>query len=372
MDPAHVWMMEDPAVATPAAVVDLSTAEDNHAAAQEALGPDGAVLRPHFKAHKTTALLSQQIEQPESRACAQTAWEAVVLAGAGVKDVFVTNQVVDPVSLKQLADAAAMASVTVVVDDPAHIELLGEVVAHHQLELAVAVEIDVGLGRCGVPADSPELSRLTGRILATPGLQFVGIQAYEGHAAGQADPDRRGRLVREAAHLAEAAASVVGGAVGDRPMLVGGGSTGTIQDVVASGTWSEVQAGSYLLMDATYGAFGDLPFRQALFLVTTVVHSSRDRMVVDAGLKSVAIDRGLPQPVTTGLATTRISDEHAVIECHENPPLPVGSRLLLVPGHVDPTLNLHPTLWLGSDDTSPTAVPIDGRRRHEGDPQTFT
>lgn len=351
-------------VGTPALVIDVDTATTNHRRLAESASR--LALRPHFKAHKTTALLRLQPVAP-SAVCTQTAAEALVCARAGVEDVLITNQVVDGRGLDAAVEAARHASVSALADDAAHVELLGAAARRAGVEVGVAVEIDVGMRRCGLDPGSDALPALVELILATDGLRFIGLQAYEGHAAGIADPGRRQDAVAASGELIASALDRLDGAT-DVPW-VGGGSTATTALTDRLGPWTETQAGSYLLMDGAYGAMADLPFDHALFLLVTVLHRSPGRLVVDAGLKSVAVDRGAPVPVGAGMSITRVSDEHAVIDLADGAVAPpIGTRLLLIPGHVDPTMNLHPSVALvrgALGDERPElldVVPVDGRR----------
>jgi D-serine deaminase-like pyridoxal phosphate-dependent protein len=142
--------------------------------------------------------------------------------------------------------------------------------------------------------------------------------------------------------------------------VVGGGSTGTLPYLRDYGLWNDIQAGSYLLMDGFYSAFPDVPFEPALFALATVIHRSQSRIVLDGGLKQLSVDRGMPTWLGDPAAAVRLSDEHTVIRDSAADLPDVGQRTLLQPRHIDPTINLHPTLWLYEGaDVRPVAV--DGR-----------
>jgi D-serine deaminase-like pyridoxal phosphate-dependent protein len=343
-------------VPTPALLVDRAAAERNIARAVAAL-PRGVALRPHFKAHKCTRLLELQLAAGGcvGVTCA-TAYEAEVVATRfpGL-DVLVANETVDPHALAALARASGRARVTACVDDPRHVELL----ADPRARLEVLVEVDVGQRRCGVePGGAVALAEL---VDATPGLTLRGLQGYEGHAVLLADRAERAKAVDHAAHLLAAERD----ALRDRGLrcdVVSGGGTGTLDLAAAAGVLTEIQAGSYVLMDASYGGLG-LPFERALVCRSTVISRSRERVVLDAGLKALSAEYGLPRPAEPGaLEVLSLADEHATARVPADSTLAVGDPVLLVPAHVDPTVNLHPALFAVGEDAV-ERWPVDARRQ---------
>ncbi len=337
-------------VATPALVVDVAAADANVAAA--AGGP--APLRPHFKAHKCTTLLRRQVERDgrvTGVTCA-TAHEAEVLAAAGFDDVLVANEVADASALAALARAGARARVTVAVDHPAHVALL--VAAGARVE--VLVEVDVGQGRCGLPPGGDEVVALARAVDAAPGLTLRGLQGYEGHAVLLEDRAERAGHVERAGALLRAEQARLREAGLPCP-LVSGGGTGTA-DLSAL---DEVQAGSYVLMDTSYARLG-LPFGPALACRSTVVSRRGDRAVLDAGLKALSAEYGMPTALVDGARVASLADEHATLALPAAAPLAVGDAVLLLPAHVDPAVNLHSTLHAVHPDGAVDAWAVDGRR----------
>ena len=345
-------------VPTPALIVDLAKAKANHARALAML-PAQARLRPHFKAHKCTALAQLQMGDGVSGVCCQTTWEAAALVKAGFKDVIVTNQVVDPAAVRQLLDAARSARLGVLVDDLGQVHRLARATVEAGVDLDVLVEVDIGMRRCGVLPDSAELLDLVRAIAQGPRLRFRGIQAYEGHVTGLADLAARRAALDTAAGLLRQAIDRVT-AAGFAVELVGGGSTATLPYLREHGLWNDIQGGSYLLMDGFYSAFSDLPFEPALYALATVIHRSPNRIVLDGGLKQFSVDRGMPAWLGDPAATVRLSDEHCSIRETKATLPAVGERTLLQPRHIDPTINLHPTLWL-QDGAEIRPVAVDGR-----------
>lgn len=345
-------------VPTPALVVDVAAAGRNHATALSLLGDD-QWLRPHFKAHKTTALAAMQGGERVRGICCQTSAEALVLAKAGFDDIMVTNQIVDAFALDELAAAARLATVSALVDDAAHVGLLEQAARKAGRGIGALIEIELGMNRCGVDPDGQGLIELAAMIRRSPELTLDGIQAYDGHVAGVADPrDRRSRAEASAATTRRAADRLRD--AGHEARIVAGCSTAHMPFVAELGVWTDIQAGSYLLMDGAYGSYGDLPFEPALWLEATVIHASAGRFVLDGGLKHLAVDRGPPQWTGDMHAVTRLSDEHCVVAAPASG-LSVGHRTRLLPRHVDPTVNLHQALWLvHAEEVKPVAV--DGRR----------
>ena len=342
-------------VPTPALIVDVAMARRNHALAIGLLQP-GQILRPHFKAHKSTALLAVQ---GMSAVCCQTSWEAVALADAGVADIMVTNQIVDAKALDELAFAAGRARVSALVDDLAHVAALDAAAVRAGVTIGAIVEIDTGMRRCGVPADGDALVAIATAIGEARAIRFAGLQAYDGQIAAVADPLAR----REgAARTATTAAIAVDRlrSEGIAVDMVAGGSTGHMPFLNELGLWTDIQAGSYLLMDGVYAGYEDLAFGRALFALATVIHRSPDRIVLDAGLKQLAVDRGSPSWIDDPSAALRLSDEHTVVTTADSTSLRVGDRTWILPRHVDPTINLNPALWLWDSNSAFPAM-VDGR-----------
>ena len=210
-----------------------------------------------------------------------TAWEAEVAARAGLHDdILVANEVADPGGLESLRRAAAHARITVAIDSPRHVALL------RGIECAVLIEIDVGQQRCGLdPADEAAIVALAERVQATPGLTFRGLQGYEGHAVLLPERPSREEQVARAAAILNRLRTVLD------CELVSGGGTGTYD---LSTHLDEIQAGSYVLMDASYDKLG-LPFELALACRTTIVSRHGTRAVCDAGLKALSAEYGLPR-----------------------------------------------------------------------------
>jgi D-serine deaminase-like pyridoxal phosphate-dependent protein len=356
---------------TPCLLVDLAAADRNIAAATRLLRGTGVRLRPHFKAHKCTELMRRQLraEGCHGVTC-QTAGEAVALAAAGFTDILVANEVADQSALDMLGLAAKSARITVAADCLEHVRWLDRAAAAAEVTLDVLVELDVGAGRCGLPARSPDLVPLASAIAEAGRLRLAGVQAYAGHAVHAEGPQLRRTLCSQVEHQVGAELERLYQAGLSCPVVSGHG-TGTLEALAPGTIYTEAQAGSYVLLDAVYHRLG-LGFELALYCVTTVISRSEPaRAVVDAGLKALAVDDGLPVPAEPGLRVVSLSDEHARLAVAPGAGYAVGDKMFLIPSHVDPTVNLHDALFV-YDGEALQRWPVDGRRVTElADRQEF-
>ena len=326
---------------TPAPLVDAAILAANLARMAQAW--PGQRLRPHVKAHKCTELARQQRASghPGFTCATIREVEGMVAAGLG-QDLLLANEVLDASRLGALVTAGAR--VTVAVDSPATVR------AAQQAGLReVLIDVNVGLPRCGCsPGDAGSLAELA----RGAGLEVRGVMGYEGHAVLVSDRADRARKVARSMALLEQAHDAVGG-----PVRSAGG-TGT-WDLNDSAT--ELQAGSYALMDTAYTAIG-VPFGQALTILATVISVNPDGWAVaDCGLKALGMDHGNPS-LSDGSAVWFCSDEHIVFSPPDGQPLPaVGDRVRVLPAHVDPTMAYHERLYLVEGDRVLEAWPVDLR-----------
>jgi 3-hydroxy-D-aspartate aldolase len=270
------------------------------------------------------------------------------MVAGGVGDVLVSNEVVGRGKLERLAALAREAKIAVCVDDAANAAALGDAAMARGITLDVLVEINVGGNRCGIDPGAPALA-LAERVAATPGLNLRGLQAYHGSAQHLRGYEERQAAIAAAIAKVVATADLLKGR-GLACEVVAGAGTGSYAFEGASGVYTELQAGSYVFMDADYarnlGADGSPvhEFEHALFVYATVMSTpSRERAVLDAGLKAFSVDSGMPRLFERSDAEyVRASDEHGILRLAEsNQPLAIGDKLRLVPGHCDPTVNLY-------------------------------
>ena len=334
-------------VETPALLVDLDAFEANLRTMADRIAASGLRFRPHAKTHKCAAVAKRQMALGAVGVCCQKVSEAAALVQAGVPDVLVSNEVIDPPKLDRVARLAREARVSICVDSVQGTRALAEACRRNGVRMDVLVEIDVGGNRCGVLPGEPALA-LAEVVMTAPELRYAGLQAYHGRA----------QHVRDWRERQAAIAAVAAGAASTRDLLakhgittetITGGGTGSYTFEMASGVFTEVQAGSYVYMDADYGRNLDeqgemrSPFRQSLFIWTQVMSApGRGLGVVDAGLKAMSFDSGMPLVWgEQGMAYTRASDEHGVIDEKAGRALRLGEKLRLVPGHCDPAVALY-------------------------------
>jgi 3-hydroxy-D-aspartate aldolase len=342
--------MSEADIQTPCLVLDLDALERNIVKMGDYARAHGMRHRVHGKMHKSVdvALLQERLGGSVG-VCCQKVSEAEVFARGGIKDVLVSNQVRDPAKIDRLARLPKLGCRTIVcVDMPDNVADLSAAAVRHGATIECLVEIDCGAGRCGVRT-TPEVLDLARSIAAAPGLKFSGIQAYQGAMQHlDAYADRKARIDLAVAQVKDAVDALR--AEGLACDIVGGGGTGSYQFESASGVYNELQCGSYAFMDADYGRILDKDgkridqgeWENALFLLTSVMsHAKPDKAIVDAGLKAQSVDSGLP--VVFGRSDVRYvkcSDEHGVVE-DPGSVLKVNDKLRLVPGHCDPTCNVH-------------------------------
>ncbi len=324
---------------TPALLIDADAFEHNLSVMSNAL--PGARLRPHVKAHKCTGIARRQAEVGHRTFTAATIREIEVLAAAGLgDDLLLANEVVDARRLGAAADAHG-ARITVAVDSEATIDAAADGGVRE-----VLVDVNVGLPRCGCP---PEDAGRLADAARRRGLEVRGVMGYEGHVVGLTDRAERTQKVGEAMTLLVRAAELVAADEG----VISTGGTGTYD----LNTWgTEIQAGSYALMDTAYGQL-DMPFRQALTVLATVVSVSEKFAVADCGLKALGMDHGLPT-MEAGKVWF-CSDEHVTFA--PDAAVAVGKRVSVVPAHVDPTVAYHEVFHVVSEGRVLDTWPIDMR-----------
>lgn len=342
--------MDEAQIQTPCLVLDLDALERNIKKMGDWAKAHGVRHRVHGKMHKSVdvALLQERLGG-SCGVCCQKVSEAEAFVRGGIKDVLVSNQVRQTEKIDRLARLPKLGARTICcVDDLANVAELAQAAMRHGTQIECLVEIDCGAGRCGV-STAPAVVEIATAIEAAQGLKFSGLQAYQGamqHIKTYAD--RKAKVDVVVAQVTEAVA-----ALRERGLMcdiVGGGGTGSYPFEGRSGVFNELQCGSYAFMDADYGRVLDADgeridqgeWENALFLLTSVMsHAKPDKAIVDAGLKAQSVDSGLP--VIFGRADleyVECSDEHGKIADPDGV-LKINDKLKLVPGHCDPTCNLH-------------------------------
>jgi D-serine deaminase-like pyridoxal phosphate-dependent protein len=366
------WMPAAPGdrlqdVDTPALILDLDRFESNLERMRAAAAGYNVRLRPHAKSHKCVEIARRQMAAGAVGICCQKIGEAEVFLARDFGDVLITNEVVGERKMHRLAQLAwrfPNARIGVCVDNADAARRLGALCVAQESRLDVYVDLDVGQNRSGV-ATAAEVVEVARAVVACPRFTFMGIHAYAGSAQHRRGvPERRAAVEAAARKAAEARAAL---RAADLPCeVITGGGTGTFIYEASSQIFSEIQPGSYVLMDADYARNehdASAPqFEHALFILATVMSKRGDRATLDAGLKAFSTDSGLPAPTFTGWQVWSVSDEHTVLHrIGEGPSIKLGDKALLIPGHCDPTVNLHDWIVAVRKGKVEAVWPIDAR-----------
>jgi D-serine deaminase-like pyridoxal phosphate-dependent protein len=331
---------------TPALVIDLDAMERNLATMATFAVQHGVKLRPHAKMHKSATLAKLQMAHGAVGVCVQKTSEAEALAALGVNNIYISNEVVSPFKLKRVVALARElealgGQLAISVDSLEGLQRLAKAVHGQHCLIRVFIEIDVGHGRCGLAPGDAAVPLAT-EMVRHAALQFGGLQAYHGRAQHfRTVAERHAGIAQVISHVQATKAALQ--AAGFEVPLVTGAGTGTFSLEAASGVYGELQAGSYLFMDRDYASNERDPaqpsFEHALFVKSQVMSVCADHAVVDAGHKSHAIDSGLPAVHGLALDYANGGDEHGILRGAVLPA--IGETVWLIPGHCDPTVNLH-------------------------------
>jgi D-serine deaminase-like pyridoxal phosphate-dependent protein len=352
-------------VDTPALLLDLDAFERNLRTMTGAVRPLGVRLRPHAKSHKCAEIAKRQIAAGAVGVCVQKTAEAEALVAGGVQDVLIANEVVGRGKLDRVAQLGKRAQIGVCVDDAGIVADLDDAARAAGVRLDVYVEVNVGANRCGVEPGEPAL-RLAQIVSVSGNLRLAGLQAYHGAAQHLRAVGERQRAIAQAVEKAKRTRTLIENE-GIGCVIVTGAGTGTFLYEGASGVYNELQPGSYVFMDADYnrnGWDGFPRFEQSLFLWATAMSvPSPERVVLDVGLKAHSFDSGNPVVVGwPGVEYARPSDEHGVLTVAPGARAPrLGDKLRLVPGHCDPTVNLHDWLVCYRGDRIEAVWPVTAR-----------
>ena len=329
---------------TPALLIDLDKMEANIETMANYFSTVTAELRPHVKTHKTPIIAHKQIAAGAIGVTCAKLGEAEAVIHAGIRDVLIANQVVGAQKIARLINLAKHSEIMVAVDNAENVQAISEAAAAKGATVRMLVEVNIGMDRCGVEPGKPALE-LAEQIHRSPNIVFEGLMGYEGHTVAKPDRSERDTNTREAMQRLVAAKHYLekhSVAVS----IMSGGGTGTFNITGSIPEMTEVQAGSYVLMDSTYRnveGVGD-HFDCALSVLATVVsRPNPNRVIVDTGLKVLAKEFGIPQPVgVNGVEMTGLSEEHGKMQVSEtNVSLKPGDKLEILPTHCCTTVNLH-------------------------------
>lgn len=330
---------------TPCLVIDLDIVDKNIKEMMRRVKKSGITIRPHLKTAKSPGFARKLIEEGASGICVAKVSEAEIMMEAGVDDILITTEIVGEPKVRRLLGLATRnPKLRIVIDSERGAEQIGEKVKELGHPLLVLIDINVGQDRCGVETKEEALS-LANRIKSYKNLQIIGVQGYEGHLQMLADEQQRKQLCHQSMNkLVEAAELLKKNGFDIQTVTTGG--TGTFEYCAEIKGITEVQAGSFIFMDLAYSNSGRKGFEQALHVLSTVISKPlANRAVVDAGMKSLSTDSGNAKPHSKHgeMSYRPAGDEHGILEPQNGSglKLEIGDKILLVPSHIDTTVNLH-------------------------------
>ena len=327
---------------TPALLIDLDAMEDNLTRVSDFYGSNRLKFRPHFKNHCVLALAERQVASGAIGITVARVRHAEALVKRGISSILVANEVVDDSSLRRLIELCRRAEIILSVDDAENIARIARLGGDLRPKINVVIDLEVGLGRCGAP---PEQALVLARQARDAGLRVRGLMGYEGHLQKMPESDETRLLRGEVAALLNRSRLMLE-EDGIPVDIVTLGGTGTYKAYVDYPGITEIQVGSYLLMDTFYEPFAR-DFQLGLTVLSRVISSHGDHLVLDAGLKAVSSERGMPTlKGISGLRVKALHAEHAVVEI-EDPNVHVRTNDLveLWVHYSDATAHLHRSLY---------------------------
>ncbi|MBA2284733.1 MAG: alanine racemase [Ktedonobacteraceae bacterium] len=344
---------------TPALILDLPIARSNIHTMAEYMRGVPAKLRPHIKVHKSPELARMQMEAGECLGMTTaTVWEAVLMVRGGIDDVLVANAIVGPQKVRTIAELAREAHILVAIDNARNAEDLSNAALQAGSVLGVLIDLDVGMARCGVRSKEEAL-RLAEHTSKLRGLHLEGMMGYEGHCMLEPDADLRVRKAHAAMdYLVETVDFLA--QHGFESKIISGGGTGTYNITGAHPRVTELQAGSYVVMDAFHAQL--IPgFPPALTVLGTVISRHGSRVILDTGRKTVGNELGLPRLKDVAASTAAIAEEHLLIDVESGNTLKVGDKAEVISGYGPTTVNLHDVYYVVEQDVVTDIWPIRAR-----------
>jgi D-serine deaminase-like pyridoxal phosphate-dependent protein len=380
---------------TPCLVVDEEVLQANIQALQTFISGLGLKLRPHAKSHKCPDLAKHQLAAGAVGICCQKVSEAEAFAAQGIGGILIANEVVGSAKLQRLVrlhrrcidlngqlivcvdSLEAAARMNQALEQAADDQGVAKAKSIAIAPLSIYLEINVGQNRCGIAPGGAAADLAKAIHEQMPRLCLIGLQAYHGAAQHMRTLEQRAAVVEEVCNKVRQTLQAFEAQGLKRPEVISGGGSGSVGLDARTGLFTELQAGSYVFMDVDYmrnqwDCTIDLNFSQSLFVLTTVMsQTSSDRAVVDAGLKALSVDSGLPElKDAPGLTYEKANDEHGLIQCrHSEPRLTLepesllGKKLWLIPGHCDPTVNLYDELVVVREGQVVNTWPVLARGR---------
>ena len=347
---------------TPTLLVDLDLMDTNIARMMKFLKSRRTKLRAHTKVHRIPFIAYKQLRAGAIGICCQKVSEAQVMVAAGVKDVIVTNEIVTPQKIKRLVTLAKSAKVTVPVDNGSNAELISRTATEANVEVGVLVDVHMGSQRCGVEPGEPAV-KLARSISGLRGLRLEGLMGFEGHLSWiEPREKRRAEVEKIEAFLVQTKTLIENSGI--HVGNISAGSTGTYDVTTNNPEITELQAGTYVLMDGEY--YKHVPeFECALTVLATVISRPDDgRAITDAGLMSINTALGNPQvKKRDDLEVRELHAENTVLRTRSQSKVAIGDKIELIPSYLDATMNSHrqvyatrggrvESIWNTSRDTS--------------------
>jgi len=350
------------ALDSPQLLIDLDVLDSNLDRMRQQLRGRSVVLRVHFKSLKCGGLARYLVERGVKHFLCAKLNEAEILADVGLRDIFIGNQIVGERKLRRLAKLASRAMVGVCVDDGDNINQMSRAAVEQGVQIGVLVEVNIGMNRCGVEPGEAALE-LARHAHSSPGLHFVGLQGYDGHLQLLADAGERRAKSMEAAQRLVVTRRMIE-AAGIPVEVVTGAGTGTGEWVGAEPGITEIQPGSFLLMDSAYHAVRP-EFGCSLSVLATVISRSSGWYVLDAGSKAISRDFGMPLVKNRPSdKVVKLSEEHTRVDCDDSA-IRVGSRVEIIPTHCCATMNLHRNCVGTRDGRVEAYWPIEASGRYD-------
>jgi D-serine deaminase-like pyridoxal phosphate-dependent protein len=350
---------------TPALLIDLPALEFNLSFMSRFFQNKSVKLRPHFKTHKCPIIAMKQLNHGAIGITCAKLSEAEVLVSAGVSNILIANQVVDPVKIRRMANLAGTCHLIVAIDQVDNLNQIAQAAVETGNMMHVVIEVDVGLHRAGVQPGKPALE-LAKKASHLKGIHFSGLLGYEGFTMFEVDRSLRSQNVHEAMRALVETGEIIQ-KEGMPVEIISAGGTGTYDLTGVYPGITEVEAGSYVFMDTKYNQLG-LDFNQSLALLTTVVSvPSMDRCIIDAGMKVLTIDNGLPMIASPdGLTLIRLNEEHGIVLFDPQKIHPkIGMCFDMIPSHACTTVNLHDRYYVIRDDQLVDNWEITGRGKSQ-------
>jgi D-serine deaminase-like pyridoxal phosphate-dependent protein len=325
---------------TPALLLDIDILEFNIRKMAEFFRNKPIRLRPHIKTHKTPIIAHKQIAAGAEGIACQKLSEAEVMVESGIKDVFVTNQVVGWNKVTRLAKLAHHSTISVLVDNELNVKQLSQAATQEAVTINVLVEVNVGMNRCGVAPGKPAIT-LAREVMNAPGLKFRGILGYEGHCVLLDDYEKKKQLCLEAlAKDVETKNLLIHSGIDVNSVCAGGTSTYDITGVYPGIT--EIHPGTYATMDLKFKNMG-MPFDCAVTVLSSVISSPvPGKATIDVGMKAISQEFGLPKVKAPDVSLVHLYEEHGLLELGESArTLRPGDKVELLPTHGCTTIDLH-------------------------------